>query len=482
MKDNPLLILKKSTWLELFALLKISLLSRILCFFSCAALFVWLVTGVFTWFSGKEYIDTFFDTQQILFAKNFAVMNFEPTVNALPKTKALLAGRGKAGEEEDDALSFAIFSKEGNLLFTDGEDGQDFYFLPNTIGFVNVRIEDEIWRMFWVESLDKERIIAVGQELDYREDMILEILIGQLLPWIFSLPILLCALFYFLYKETIPLRSMTKNLNARKSDDISPLAVDNIALEIRPLVKSLNALFVRTGALLENQRNFVSNAAHELRTPLAGLAIQAEVISLCGDDEEAREHALEKLLQGIKRSTRLIDQLLLLSSIENKDIVDEKSQGSWQKLLSSAISEASEKTEEQGIEILYTATNEEIILKHAELWAIAFRNLLDNAIRYTKDIENEKKIYIHLSNKALVIENSAEKIDTQILGKLGERFYRQHGQSVQGTGLGLAIVGHICQINEAKFIIDNAIKDEKKDYLDKEFKLHVDGIVCAILF
>ncbi len=477
---NLLYLFKKATWQRFYTFIRLSLLTRIISFFSCLALIIWLVTGIFTWYSGKEYIDTFFDTQQILFAKNFAVMNFEPTVNALPKTKQLLAGLKIGGEEDDDALSFAIFSKEGNLLFTDGEDGEDFYFIPNTLGFKNVEIDDEIWRMFWIESLDKERIIVVAQELDYREDMILEILVGQLIPWILSLPLLLAWLTWLLYKEIIPLRRITKHLNTRKSDDISPLDAKNLATEISPLVKALNALFIRTGELLENQRNFVANAAHELRTPLAGLAIQAEVIALYEDDKEAREHALQKLLAGIQRSTRLIDQLLLLSSLENTKEVDKEEQALLQDILKACIHEASDTAAEKDIKLNYGFIKKEIKINHPELWAIAIRNLLDNALRYSK-IEDNAEIKISLTNKALIIENTAKHIPNDMLEKLGQRFYRPAGQDTRGTGLGLAIVGHICKLNLCLFKIDNAHKNEKKEYLGKDFTCCVDGILSAIL-
>lgn len=483
---------QKSIFAKKITQLKSSLMSRLLLFFASLMLFVWVMTALITWFEGKEYINSFFDTQQILFAKNLASMHFDPSIIQLPDTKDVIGSDKRNGDEDDDVLAFAIFSLSGELLLSDSDNGKDFPFTLfdiNTQGFINTLLydddfdddDDDVWRIFYLKSLDGQRIIAVGQEEEYRDDMTLDILLGQLLPWIISLPFLIIGLAWLLYRELSPLRKITKTLLIRTPDNTNPINLENVALEIQPLIQELNALFVRTGELLQKERSFVANAAHELRTPLAGLHVQAEVIAMCDDDVKARTHAINKLSLGIQRCTRLIEQLLLLSSLEAKHVKNKTKNEAvfFETLIPMLIQETKPSAHKENIEITTSLKpRQKPYFGYSELWAIALRNLLDNAMRHSK---KHAQIHIVLYENILYIENSAVPISKEILPLLGQRFYRPPGQNTCGTGLGLAIIEHICELHSAKFIIDNCFQEEQKSYLPKELHLSVNGVIACII-
>lgn len=143
----------------------------------------------------------------------------------------------------------------------------------------------------------------VGQESEYREDMAIDIIQAQLLPWLVALPVTILLIIWLVNRELSPLKRLAIRLRLRQPDDETPLDSASLPSEVQPLVDALNSLFARTGEMLVRERRFTSDAAHELRSPLAALKVQSEVAQLAGDDSEMREHALANLNEGVDRAT-----------------------------------------------------------------------------------------------------------------------------------------------------------------------------------
>jgi len=426
----------------------------------------WLVAAVFSWLESREHIDTFFDTQQMLFAKRLAAAKYPPVTDHLPDTDDILAisGRGDEGEQEDDVLAFAVFTPDGRLLLNDGEDGKKIVFTPGANGFVNAYLEDDLWRIVWLTSLDEKVVVAVGQELEYRDDMALEMLTGQMLPWLFLLPVLLLGLTWMLSRELRPLRSVAANLSWRSPDDATPIETA-VQSEVRPLVQALNSLFARIEAMLQRERVFISNAAHELRTPLAGLSIQAQVAQNARQPE-TRAHALSQLRKGISRASHLVEQLLMLFNLESLDPKHalnarnrqdaDKSLLRWCDLLDVVVEEMREQIEARNIMLtLQDESHGAMILGQHELLSALLRNILGNAVKYSS---KPGKIVIALDCGSLTVKNTCQEIDSAAAARLGERFYRPPGQIEPGSGLGLSIAKRIAQLHE--FDMDVSVKSD----------------------
>ncbi len=435
---------------------------RLLMFFSVFALCVWCVSGVLSWYSGAKYSRKYFDAQMLLFANTLATLELNPQVRILPNSETIKRSNGKKITIEDDALAYAIFTVNGDLLLSDDEHGAEFEFTHKR-GFFKDKVDDDTWRMLWITSPDATRVVGVGQELEYQQNMVFEMLQEQLVPWLVSLPFLLLGFGWLLFTELRPLRSLAQNLTTRDPQDTRPLSTENVAPEVAPLVHALNALFMRTAEVLEREHAFVSNAAHELRTPLAGLQVQAEVISMCAQDSVARDHALQKLLKGTARCAHLVEQLLLLSSLEaskgnrREDMQLAKEMFDFKMLLENALQEGQDAGAEKNITCqLHIATQKTRSEGYGTLWAIALRNIMDNAIRYTP---SGGHVFIcfneYVDGCELILQNNAKHIPGDILHKLGQRFYRPAGQKEQGSGLGLAIVEHICTLHGATVLFEN---------------------------
>ncbi|UKG74064.1 quorum sensing histidine kinase QseC [Serratia marcescens] len=430
---------------------RLSLRLRLILIFSLLALLTWSTASVVAWVMSRNTINEVFDTQQMLFAKRLATANLgdllaDKSARSLPKTKKLVH-HGKRGEQDDDALAFAIFDRDGKMLLNDGENGADFLFDGEREGFTDGerKGDDDSWRLVWLTSPDGRYRIVVGQEWDYRRDMALGMVTGQLVPWLATLPVLMLLIALMVGRELRPLRAVAAGLRRRAPDDATPLDARQVPTEVRPLVDALNALFARINALLVRERRFTSDAAHELRSPLAALRVQTEVVQLAGDDAPMREHALDNLTVGIDRATRLVDQLLTLSRLDSLSDLAELAPIDWNDLVTMTLAEQDRQAHAAGVTLRYEhrgtpppRQGETLLL------SLLLRNLLDNAVRYTPQ---GGVVTVTLSERSLTVEDDGPGVTAEHLARLGERFYRPPGQEQTGSGLGLSIVQRIAGLH-----------------------------------
>ena len=216
---------------------------------------------------------------------------------------------------------------------------------------------------------------------------------------------------------------------------------------------ALNALFTRINALLVRERRFTSDAAHELRSPLAALRVQTEVVQLAGDDESMREHALDNLTVGIDRATRLVDQLLTLSRLDSLSDLADLEPVDWSLLVPMILVEQDRHAYAAGVILRYEQQGIPAPLQgQALLLSLLVRNLVDNAIRYTPA---GGTVTVRLAERLLTVEDNGPGVTTEHLARLGERFYRPPGQEQTGSGLGLSIVQRIAGLHGLKISFAN---------------------------
>ena len=437
----------------------LSLRLRLILIFSVLALLTWLIASGVAWHQTRKHINEVFDTQQMLFAKRLAATGLGERLNEqknteLPDTKKWVH-KGSRGHTDDDALTFAIFNRQGDMLLNDGEKGRHIRFDRDTLGFKDVELkgDDDLWRMVWLTSPDGQYRVAVGQEYDYRNDMAWGLVSGQLTPWLASLPVLLLALILMVTLELRPLRRVAEGLRQRSPEDATPISTDKLPGEVLPLADALNSLFTRTGEMLVRERRFTSDAAHELRSPLAALRVQTEVVQLSGDDTEMREHALENLTTSIDRATRLVDQLLTLSRLESFAEPEALERVDWSSLVVQSLAEQDHRAHSKGIELRFEHHGTPPEMRgQSLLLSLMVRNLLDNAIRYSPA---GTYITITLDAQGLCVADQGPGITGEHLARLGERFYRPPGQEQTGSGLGISIVQRIAQLHQMKVVYRN---------------------------
>ena len=256
---------------------RLSLRVRLTLIFLILASVTWLLSSFVAWKQTTDNVDELFDTQLMLFAKRLSTLDLNE-INAADRM-AQTPNRLKHGHVDDDALTFAIFTHDGRMVLNDGDNGEDIPYSYQREGFADGQLvgEDDPWRFVWMTSPDGKYRIVVGQEWEYREDMALAIVAGQLIPWLVALPIMLIIMMVLLGRELAPLNKLALALRMRDPDSEKPLNATGVPSEVRPLVESLNQLFARTHAMMVRERRFTSDAAHELRSPLTALKVQTEV-------------------------------------------------------------------------------------------------------------------------------------------------------------------------------------------------------------
>lgn len=435
---------------------KMSLHLRLIISFLIVSTCVWSAAAVISWQESRDQMDEFFDTYQLLLARQLSTADWTNlTADMQKKSNRLIENVDDDGEEEDEALGFAVFNRRGEMIFNDDENGRDFIYSPEASGFVNQKIgrKKDMWRIFWLTSADKNFTIAVGQELEFRDDAALELVEETLLPWLVGLSVLLLAVIWMVSRELRPLRRIADELSERDSDNLHPLSLSGQASEILPLIKAINTQFSRIEQMLQRERGFISDSAHELRSPLTALKVQLEVALLADDDAAARHQALQKLNQGIDRSTRLVEQLLALSRLDSAAAAANDEPLDWPALVNAAVNEQLPAAEEKKINIK-TSTDGSAPTTCGQplLWALLLRNLLDNAVRYSPE---EAQISIELKDETLSVTNSNTVVAAEYLPRLKERFFRPAGQKSTGSGLGLSIVERIAELHRCRVALTN---------------------------
>ena len=432
----------------------LSLRLRLIILFVLVACTVWSGAGIVAWNESKDTADEFFDTYQMALARVLASSEWSAITPETQKRTDKIIKSIRNADEDDDAIGFAVFDNNGKLIFHDNENGKDFKYQDVVGKFINQQVDGDAWRLVWIKSADGNYNVAVGQELEYREDMAWDVLEEFMIPWAAGLITLLVMMIGLISFELKPLKKMADEIANRKVDNLSPLDDEDLPNEIKPLTKAMNRQLQQIGELLHRERRFISDAAHELRTPLTALKIQLDVAKMSDDDAQTREAALIKLEQGIDRSTRLVEQLLALSrlevSLETATIGYEPID--WKKIIEHLLDEHRFDWDAKGINLQTDIDTGPIKNANPVLIALMLRNLIDNAIKYAPE---KASVFIRSNQCEFQVINSDTFVEEKYLSKLGERFFRIAGQNEKGSGIGLSIVKCIVEFYGCKLSFAN---------------------------
>jgi two-component system, OmpR family, sensor histidine kinase QseC len=308
------------------------------------------------------------------------------------------------------------------------------------------------WRVFAASDTARRRQVYVGERQDARDEILRAVLRGISWPLALALPVLGLGMWWTVRRGLAPLRNLGRTLAARDPDALDPVPVAGMFAEMLPLATSLNDLLRRIAELLANERRFTADAAHELRTPVAAIRMQAQVARAATDDA-ARAHALDGLLAGCDRAARLIDQLLTLARVESAQApgtMDVELAG----LVRGVMAELAPAALAKGQHLELDAPRPYRVRGNALLLAVLVRNLVDNASRYAPQ---GAAIRVGLlqdgEDVALGVEDGGPGLGDAELARLGERFYRVPGSAAAGSGLGWSIVRSIAAVHGARVAV-----------------------------
>ena len=306
-----------------------------------------------------------------------------------------------------------------------------------------------------VEETGGSAQVLVAETLVKRNTLASEILAVMLLPQLLLIGTAGALIWYGVARGLGPLDRLRSDILQRSDRDLSPLEKSRVPAEVAPLVNALNELFGRLERAVANQNRFIADAAHQLRTPLAGLKTQAE-LAMREDDPVAMRAALERVRAAIDRSVHLVNQLLALARADH----------SHEQPLPTAPLELGRLARETTAEWVGNALDAQLdlgfetvedtafIKGNAELLHELLDNLIDNALRYTPAGGSiTVRISRHAQGSLLEVEDNGPGIIPAERERVLERFHRTEGTPGEGCGLGLAIVREIASLHAAVITI-----------------------------
>jgi two-component system, OmpR family, sensor histidine kinase TctE len=262
-----------------------------------------------------------------------------------------------------------------------------------------------------------------------------------------------------------PLNQLQERIRARRADDLSPIDTLEVPLEVSPLVASVNELFAKERAALLGQKRFLADAAHQLKTPLAGLRMQAELALRVGTSEDDLKQSLQHISRSSMRATRTVNQLLALARAENEGRSIPMQSINLASMATDIVREALPRAMERGIDLGYDGAAQDApaarMQGSAALLPEMIRNLVDNALNYVPSTPERVGIvtvrvvaFDHSEYIELQVEDNGAGIPATERDLVLQPFYRSLGQSADGSGLGLAIVHEIVKRHDAELLIE----------------------------
>ena len=421
-----------------------SLQSRLLALVLGLVVAVWLASAAMTWVDVRHELDELLDSH-------------------LAQAAALLVAQQAHEVEDDDhgldaptlhryapKVAFQVFHEGRLALRSANAPVRPMVGSAERLrsGFATVQIDGEAWRVFTTHGSERDVQVYVGEQVSSRASILWAVLRGSLWPMLVALPLLALAIGWAVLRGTTPLRSLGRMLAEREPQALHPIVLDGAPSEMTPMLAALNGLLERIGGLVESERRFTADAAHELRTPIAAIRAQVQV-ALAETDDVLRSHALRATLAGCDRITRLVEQLLTLARLEagteaTMTLVDLSA------LVRHVVAELAPQALQRQQTIEVDAIEPCQVRGNEALLAVLVRNLVDNASRYSPPGAITRVSVARLGTQVLLkIEDGGPGLSEQDMKRLGERFFRIIGSGQEGSGLGWSIVRRIAAAHQA---------------------------------
>jgi two-component system sensor histidine kinase QseC len=442
-----------------------SLQGRLLVLVVGVVVCAWLATAALTWIDVRHELDELLDSH-------------------LTQAAALLVAQ-QSGEIEDDhrvdapalhryapKVAFQVFHEGRLALRSSNARAEPMLAFSGRApeGFRTVEIEGTAWRVFATHGSERDVQVFVGEQVASRNSILWAVLRSSLGPMLLALPVLALAAGIAVRQGVAPLRLLGRTLAQRAPHALQPIAVDGAPSEMAPMLDALNGLFRRIGELLESERRFTADAAHELRTPIAAIRAQAQVALGASADRE-RTHALRATLQGCDRATRLVEQLLTLSRLDvdaEHAFADVDLAALARQVVAEAAPLALSKQQALGL----SASTPCPMRGDQTLLSVLVRNLVDNAVRYSPP---GATVNVAVANEPgavrLSVEDSGPGMSPADIERIGERFFRVVGSGQDGSGLGWSITRRIAAIHRGDLRVG---KSDSLGGLSAEVRLPVE--------
>ena len=435
-----------------------SLRRRLLSWLLLPLLILFFLRGIYSYYYGHELANRVYDRMLFTLTVTLSqqiIQNDSSRQIELPQTAARLLM-----SDELDVLYIAIRDAQGNICYGESTMPElppkaSKFELPFYDGEINNHAVRVAYLPLTFEHEDY--VLQVAETLAKRTLLWHEFLQGSLLPQAIIIILATIIVWFGVGKSLAPLKELQKAVTERSHLDLSPLQEENISKEVQPLIHSFNDLMSRLSDVLEVQNRFIADAAHQLRTPLAGLKTQIE-LAMRQNDPAIISTTMHNLLTSTDRMTRLVNQLLALARNEpNAEAAIIKKPVDLGLLASNLTMEWVPRALEKGIDLGFEPPRTRVSIQ-ADATRIKdlIDNLIDNAIRYTP---RKGQVTVSVSKNGrprLTVTDNGPGIPPDQRDRVFERFYSLLGNGADGSGLGLAIVREIARMHGAETHIDTA--------------------------
>lgn len=452
-----------------------SLFGEILDWMLTPLLLLWPISLALTWLVAQGLANKPFDRALV-----YNVQALAQQVRVGPDQRALFNLPQPASEllraDETDLVYYQVKGTRGEFL--SGE--RDLPEPPKSEEKGNsyeVRIRDDEMRGMevrvawtWIRlDADGHRpaLVQVAETREKRSVLAAEIIKGVMLPQFAILPLAVLLVWLALVRGIQPLSQLEERIRARKSDDLSPLDDKAVPMEVAPLVVSVNDLLERLKDSIGTQKRFLADAAHQLKTPLAGLRMQADLAQRSGASEEDLKRSLHQIGRASVQATHTVNQLLALARAEGGSSNLQQQQCNIVTIASEVLLDCFSRAADKGIDLGYDGAEADspgvMVGGNPTLLKEMVRNLVENAIHYTPSTPERPgvvtlRVLVDPYSKVLVlqVEDNGPGIAPAERELVFQPFYRALGTNVDGSGLGLPIVREIAQRHGATVTVEAA--------------------------
>jgi two-component system sensor histidine kinase TctE len=459
--------------LKIFQREQRSLFGEILDWMLTPLLLLWPVSLVLTWLVAQGIAGKPFDRAleyNVGALAQLVTVNHNRAQFVLP-----LPARELLRADDADTVYYQVLGSNGEYL--SGEKNLPLPPEEEKLSPGEVRMRDDEFRgvsikvaYTWVKlelPNSKPALVQVAETMDKRSVLATEIVKGVMLPQFVILPLAVLLVWLALVQAIKPLNHLEERIRARSPDDLSPLDAQAVPLEVAPLVSSVNDLLMRLKDSIATQKRFLADAAHQLKTPLAGLRMQADLAQREGANAEDLKQSLRQIGRSSIRATHTVNQLLALARAESSGTAMSQQPCDLVRLTMDVIRDCVPRAMDKHIDVGYEGAepgSEDVTLMgNPTLLKEMVRNLMDNAINYTPSNADKPgmitaRILKDPFSKVLVlqVEDSGPGIPAAERELVFQPFYRVLGTEADGSGLGLPIVLEIARQHHASITLEDS--------------------------
>ncbi len=370
------------------------------------------------------------------------------------KRLARLAQAGEPGEsrsreseehtDEAPPLAFQVWSERGRLLLDSA--GAPALPFDTDDGYATRSFDGRDWRSYSVHDRKHGYRVTMLEPLAVRDHPVHELAGRMAQVLLMALPLLALLVWLSIRRGFAPLERLSNAISARGAANLEEIRLQQVPDEVHPLIIALNDLLLRLARSLDKERAFTADAAHELRTPLAAVKVQAEV-ALAAQDESSRRQAIEQVIAGVNRTTHLARQLLLLARLEHVEH-DARRPVDLGRLAADCVAQRADEAGRKQIECELAAEPGCVVQGDPAMLAVLLDNLLDNAVKYGRSCGCiTVSVRREASGLRLAVADDGDGVSEADRSRLRDRFFRVEGSAVPGSALGLSIVEKIASVH-----------------------------------